>query len=45
VPNLNEAVAEHRDLLLAIRNGDPEVAAEVMSRHVRGFEAEIRRTI
>ena len=45
VPNLNEAVAEHRDLLLAIRDGDPEVAAEVMSRHVRGFEAEIRRAI
>lgn len=45
VPNLSEAVAEHRDLLLAIRDGDPELAAAVMSRHVRGFEAEIRRAI
>ncbi len=45
VPNLNEAVTEHRDLLLAIRDGDADVAAEVMSRHVRGFEAEIRRAI
>jgi len=45
VPNLGEAVAEHRDLLLAIREGNPDLAAEVMSRHVRGFEAEIRRAI
>jgi len=45
VPNLSEAVAEHRDLLLAIREGDSDTAGEVMSRHVRGFEAEIRRAI
>lgn len=45
VPNLGEAVAEHRDLLIAIRDGQADTAAEVMSRHVRGFEAEIRRAI
>ena len=45
VTHLGDAVAEHRDLLLAVRDGDPERAAEVMSIHVRGFEAEVRRAL
>ena len=39
VMHLEDAVAEHRDLLLAIRAGNAERAAEVMSSHVHGFEA------
>ena len=45
VTHLSDAVAEHRDLLLAIRDGDAERASDVMSSHVRGFEAEVRRAI
>ena len=45
VMHLEDAVAEHRDLLLAIRAGNAERAAEVMSSHVHGFEAEVRRAI
>ena len=45
VTHLGDAVAEHRDLLLAVRDGDPERAADVMSTHVRGFEAEVRRAL
>ncbi|MBM3688959.1 MAG: GntR family transcriptional regulator [Actinobacteria bacterium] len=45
VTHLGDAVAEHRDLLMAVRDGDPDRAAEVMSIHVRGFEAEVRRAL
>ena len=45
VTHLGDAVAEHRDLLLAVRDGDPERASDVMSIHVRGFEAEVRRAL
>ena len=45
VTHLEDAVTEHRDLLLAIRDGDPDRAADVMSTHVRGFEAEVRRAL
>ncbi|TEX50726.1 MAG: hypothetical protein B7C55_09335 [Actinomycetales bacterium mxb001] len=45
VTHLGDAVAEHRDLLLAVRDGDPERAAQVMSIHVHGFEAEVRRAL
>ena len=45
VSHLGDAVAEHRDLLVAVREGDAERAAEVMSSHVTGFEAEVRRAI
>ena len=45
VSHLGEAVAEHRDLLVAIREGDAERAAAVMSSHVTGFETEVRRAI
>ena len=45
VTHLGDAVAEHRDLLLAVRDGDADRAADVMSTHVRGFEAEVRRAL
>ncbi|MFM9049918.1 MAG: GntR family transcriptional regulator, partial [Actinomycetota bacterium] len=45
VTHLEDAVTEHRDLLLAIRDGDADRAADVMSTHVRGFEAEVRRAL
>lgn len=45
VSHLGDAVAEHRDLLVAIREGDADQAAKVMSSHVTGFETEVRRAI
>jgi DNA-binding GntR family transcriptional regulator len=42
VARLDEAVQEHRELMEAIRDGDPARAAETMRRHVRGFEQAIR---
>ena len=35
--------SENRDLLLAIRDGDADRAASIMSSHVEGFEAEVAR--
>jgi len=43
VPNLPQAVAEHRAILAAIRDGDPDRAAMVMGAHVRDFEAKMRQ--
>jgi DNA-binding GntR family transcriptional regulator len=45
VTNLRHATAENRDLLSAVRDGDPERSASIMSSHVEGFEAEVRRAI
>ena len=45
VTHLHQAMAENRDLLLAIRDGDAERAASIMSSHVEGFEADVRRAI
>jgi DNA-binding GntR family transcriptional regulator len=42
VARLEYAVREHRELLRAIRDGDPERAEDVMRRHVAGFERAIR---
>ena len=41
LPNLFERVLEHRDLLLAIRDGDAEGAREIAAEHVATFEVEI----
>ncbi|MBU6148511.1 MAG: GntR family transcriptional regulator [Actinomycetales bacterium] len=43
VPNLPQAVAEHRAILAAIRDSDPDRAAMVMGAHVRDFEAKMRQ--
>jgi DNA-binding GntR family transcriptional regulator len=45
VARLEDAIQEHRELLEAIRDGDPERAESVMSRHVAGFEQAIRRVL
>jgi GntR family transcriptional regulator, rspAB operon transcriptional repressor len=45
VARLDEAVHEHRELMEAIRAGDPERAAAAMRRHVLGFEQAIRQVL
>jgi GntR family transcriptional regulator, rspAB operon transcriptional repressor len=45
VTSLADAVLEHRALLEAIRDGDAERAAAVMTTHVDGFEGDIRRSL
>jgi DNA-binding GntR family transcriptional regulator len=45
VARLEDAVGEHRELLEAIRDGDPDRAADAMRRHVTGFEQAIRRVL
>ena len=45
VARLEDAVRGHRELLVAIRDGDADRAEEAMRRHVRGFEDAIRRVL
>ena len=45
VSRLGDAVQEHRELLEAIRDGDPARAEDAMRRHVAGFEEAIRRVL
>jgi DNA-binding GntR family transcriptional regulator len=45
VARLEDAVREHRELLLSIRAGDGARAEEAMRRHVTGFEDAIRRVL
>lgn len=45
VTHLHQAMTENRDLLLAIRDRDADGAASIMSTHVAGFEADVRRAI
>lgn len=45
VARLENAVAEHRELLEAIRNADPDGAEQAMRRHVTEFEQAIRRVL
>lgn len=42
VARLEDAVQEHRELLVAVRDGDGDRAEDAMRRHVSGFEAAIR---
>ena len=45
VARLEDAVSEHRELLEAIRDREPERAENAMRRHVRGFEQAMRRVL
>ena len=45
VARLDDAVREHRDLLLAIRDGDAGGAEDAMRRHVNGFENAMRQVL
>jgi DNA-binding GntR family transcriptional regulator len=40
VSRLREAIAEHRDLIAAIKAGEGERAAEIMRAHIVGFQTE-----
>jgi DNA-binding GntR family transcriptional regulator len=42
---LEDAVDEHRDLLRAIADGDPDTAERVARAHVTDFEREIRKLL
>jgi DNA-binding GntR family transcriptional regulator len=45
VGRLENAVHEHRELLEAIRDGDPGRAEQTMRQHVVGFEQAMRRVL
>jgi len=45
VARLDDAVAEHAELLQAILDGDPPRAEAVMRRHIQGFERAIRAVL
>jgi len=45
VSDLRSALAEHRAVLAALRQGDGEAAAALMAGHVRGFEAQTREVL
>ena len=45
LPDLDHAVAEHIDLLVAIRDGDAESAERVLREHVADFEHNIRAVL
>ena len=45
VARLEDAVREHRELLVSIRSGNGDRAEEAMRRHVTGFEDAIRRVL
>jgi DNA-binding GntR family transcriptional regulator len=45
VERLDDAIREHRELLEAIRDGDPDRAEAVMRAHVAGFERAIRAVL
>jgi DNA-binding GntR family transcriptional regulator len=45
VVRLDDAVQEHRELLMSIRDRDPAMAEGAMRRHVTGFEQAIRRVL
>jgi DNA-binding GntR family transcriptional regulator len=38
VKRLPEAIAEHRDIIAAVKAGDPERAAQIMRTHITGFQ-------
>ena len=45
IPDLELAVLEHRELLKAVRDGNAELAAQLMFTHVDGFESSIRKSL
>ena len=45
VARLEDAIREHRELLLSIRAGDGDRAEQAMRRHIAGFESAIRRVL
>lgn len=45
VARLGEAVREHRELLEAIRDGEPQQAEDAMREHIAGFDRAIRSVL
>lgn len=45
ITRLDEAVAEHLDVLAAVRDGDADTAERVLRAHVAGFEREMRAVL
>lgn len=45
ITRLDDAVAEHLDVLAAVRDGDAETAEKVLRAHVSGFEREMRAVL
>lgn len=45
ITRLDEAVAEHLDVLAAVRDGDAATAERVLRAHVTGFEREMRAVL
>jgi DNA-binding GntR family transcriptional regulator len=45
VARLEDAIREHRELLVSIRAADGDRAEEAMRRHISGFETAIRRVL
>lgn len=45
VADMDTAVAEHREILDALRDGDAEVAAALVEAHVRAFDDQIREAV
>lgn len=45
LPHLEASVLEHRELLVAVRDGDAERARDLASAHVETFEREIRTVL
>lgn len=45
VERLDHAIAEHRELLAAVRAGDAPAAEQILRKHVAGFEEEIRAVL
>lgn len=41
VSRLSEAIAEHRDIVAAVKAGDSQRAAEIMRTHVAGFQTQL----
>jgi DNA-binding GntR family transcriptional regulator len=45
ITRLDDAVAEHLDVLAAVRDGDADAAEKVLRAHVAGFEREMRAVL
>jgi DNA-binding GntR family transcriptional regulator len=45
VADMNEAVDEHRTLLEGLRSGDGDRVADLMEKHVRSFDEQIRQAV
>ncbi len=45
VSDMGHAVAEHDEILSALRNGDGDAAAELVEAHLRAFDEQIRAAV